>query len=162
MTNIQYLQEFTSQMATVSGILAGFSFAVLFQLYTSENQHKLDGALVALFLISSLALILAAAMGGFMIPIFGFVAAENGRFQLADFELTQTCFQWMFLIGFLALFLGIGLGGFRFNGMMGCVALVLTFCAIVVFLVTLSDLRNAVQKGAYRKTSCVASGLSVW
>ena len=99
------LQE-VNQIATLAGILAGFAFAAVVQLLTSNNPGKLTTTIIVIFTLSTLM---------FLFTIFAFVmiGAATAELNREIIEL-EALGGWAFIVAFLGLLLllfGVGLTG---------------------------------------------------
>jgi hypothetical protein len=140
MTLDNYLQE-SGALATLSGILAGFSFSAVVQFLASERQGRLYSAMIVVFSITTLMFLFSL-----ITFIMGFAtAAELNAIPPASIDWIGIT-SFLVLIGAVYLFLsGIALAGWMRSKATGaattvfslitmCMTAWVVFSAIAVFM----------------------------
>jgi hypothetical protein len=141
MTELAYQKEVASQMASIGGVLAGLSFAVFIALCSIEKKHRADSLLIPTFLVSSLSLILATALSGMLAFLVPMVEVKKEARAAIDYVGVASNFVWG--VGFIALFVGIGLAGYRVSRKTGIVSSLLSLACAGFFAFCLHMLATA-------------------
>jgi hypothetical protein len=111
MDYLEYSRLLFKEFTLVSGILAGFSFSVAFQLLTKEGGGRVIYANLVLFFSAAVFLILSAVGGGMLFVASLELQGESNTTIPNIYHLLENIAGWSFFGGVFLFVSGIGCSG---------------------------------------------------
>ena len=133
---IDYYKEIVTQTLTVSAILAGFGFAFIIELATSEIRTKIASTILALVSGATLSLIVCPVLGSIFLFATPLVRERAGAFT--RYETLLEVIWSAFALGMILILVVIALSGFlrsRFVDLWTASLAAISFAIMLAFYV---------------------------
>lgn len=133
MTFLEHQSEVFKQFGFISSLLAGFSFAVVFQLLISNDQRKIVNWVLGIILLASSFLITATIISSIVVYSSGGYNASP--YYLNSLRVITSVGYIFFYIGVLSFLLGMGISGWLKSRIIGILSTsIVTACGIALIV----------------------------
>jgi hypothetical protein len=106
------LKEFIRQYVFITSVLSGFSFSIVYQLFSLENKERISNLVISFFALASITLLLSTIIGVFLLIRLETITIADISVQ--SFRLWSITGEYelsLLLIGLTFFSIGYGLSG---------------------------------------------------
>lgn len=135
---LEHQAEMFRQFAFISSLLAGFSFAIIFQLLTSNDQRKQVTFMLGILLLASSCLLAATFISASVVFSSRGLQVEPDYLKaVKDVANIGVC---LLYLGFFSFLIGIGISGWLRSKLIGIISTILIIGCATVMLIAIHKL----------------------
>lgn len=128
----QQVEEFR-QLAFISGLLAGFSISISYQLLSSESTSRLTGALIGVQLLVSISLIVSTITSVFVV-LSSSGGIEPSPDNLDSIRKVASITKYLIFTGLVLFLVGFGISGWLRSKTLGWFSTILSLVGVIVIV----------------------------
>ena len=135
---LEHLSEMFRQFAFIGSLLAGFSFAIIFQLLASNDQRKRVTFMLGILLLASSSLLAATFISASVVISSGGLKADPDALKAIQYVANVgVC---LLYLGFFSFLIGIGISGWLRSKVIGIISTILVIVCGTVMLIAIHKL----------------------
>ena len=133
MSPLDFQAEVFRQFAFISSLLAGFSFAIVFQLLVSNDKRNRASWMIGILLLASSCLIASTFISSLV--VFSSSGPNAEPDYLNAVRTVAMIGKSLLYIGFISFLIGVGMSGWLYSRKIGIISTIVTVvCAVFIFV----------------------------